>query len=173
MKNLAINVLVNIPGYSYYTPIQTYDYFNRGGSFIVDEMSRYLFLNIGTKDVTVFDKSFETPQYIVIPDESPLAMFRINKLNPQIWLVSDAGIYLINSDDLSLKPIYNFKIKIDSCVFYEEEKRLIALTDQEVVVIDPNSMEVKDSILLYNSKEGEKISRSAQKEPRYYFIPII
>jgi hypothetical protein len=172
MANIFVNALFNAPFYMY-TPIQSSNIYNEGTSVISDtQRTMYFILSLYTKDVTVFDKNFQNPKYIVVPDEKPIALFQVNKLNPQNWLVTDKRIYLINPDDLSLKPIFDFKVKINSCVFFEEEKRLIALTDQEIVVIDPSNLEIENSRLLYG-EPSEKFTHLQNGEKRYHFIPIL
>jgi hypothetical protein len=123
MLNMLMNVAFNYPIFGYgYNPIYVNNFFNGGSSVIVDpQRAKYFILSQSTRDVTVFDNDFKNPKYILTP-ENPIAMFQLSKSkNPQIWLVTNKKIYLINPDDLSLKPIYDFQMKISNCVFLKRK----------------------------------------------------
>ena len=166
MANLMVSLLLSGATYS---PtgyaIITVDLFRKGVNVAIDN-SKYYVLRATTNDITVFDNSFESPSYIV-PPESPLIMFQINNPTPQILLGTKEKIYQI--DDLTLKPVISFSKKARICLLFEEEQRLVAITDQELLVIDPLTFEVKNKFEFLGNPDQE-YSRIKPGEPRYCCI---
>ncbi len=128
-------------------------------------------LRASTKDITVFDNSFESPAYI-IPPESPLIMFQINRPSPQILLITEKQVYQIISENLTLKPIISFAKEAKGCLLLEEENRFVIMTDQELLVIDSANFEVKNRFEFFVNSDQE-YSRIKKDEKRFYFIPTL
>ncbi len=169
MTNLMVNVVLSAAtSFNYY--FYGADIFRNGVNVAIDN-SKYLVLRAATKDITVFDDSFESPTYIV-PPESPLVMYQINRPNSQILLVTKQQIYQIISEDLTLKPIITFNKEARNCLLLEEENRLIIITDQELLIIDSLNFEVKNRFELYGNPDQD-YSHIKEDEPRYYFIPTL
>lgn len=132
--------------------------------------NRFFVLNRATNDITVFDEKFKRLGYIV-PPEPPLAMYQIEKPALQTMVVTGREIYLINDENLSLKPVYSFAAMAEPKIFIEEEKRIIFMTTEELLVLDPATLEPKNTFRLYAPP-----SQAAKLKPgyqRYFFIDAL
>jgi hypothetical protein len=130
--------------------------------------SKFFILNRATGDITVFNESFKRLGFIV-PSEPPLAMYQIEQPALQTVVVTEKRIYKINDQDLTLAPVYQFKGKSEPAFFMDEAKRVILMTNLEIIVLDPVSLVVKNSFYLYISP-NEKYTKLKPGELRYYFI---
>jgi hypothetical protein len=175
MSNLIVSLALTAAtsytsgGYTYYT-IYAVDLFRNGINIAYDQ-SKYLVLSAATKDITVFDKSFESPVYIV-PPEDPLIMFQMDRLDSQVLLITENHIFQVNAEDLTLKPIIPFNKEAKGCLLLEEENRFVVMTDQELLVIDSLNFEVKNRFEFFGNPDQE-YSRVKENEQRYYFIPTL
>lgn len=174
MTNLMVSLLISgataySSGGSYYSYYYV-DVFRNGVNVAVDN-SKYYVLRAATRDITVFDDGFESPSYIV-PPENPLIMFQINHPTTQTLLVTKEKIYQIISEDLTLKPIIAFSKKASNCLLLEEEHRLVVMTDQELLVIDSPTFEVKNKFELFGNPDQE-YNRIKPGEQRYHYIPTL
>ncbi len=172
MANLIVSVALtslsyNAYDYGYYT--YSVNMFKSGTAVSADSAkSRYYIMRHDTRDITVFEDDFAKVSYLV-PEETPITMYQIKKPKLQSLVITGKKIYLINSEDLVLKPIHEFKETVKDCLFLEEENRLILITDRNLLIIDPASMEIKNDFMLYGNPE-EKYTRIKKGEQRYYFI---
>jgi hypothetical protein len=130
--------------------------------------SKFFILNRATSDITVFNDSFKRLGFIV-PSEPPLAMYQIKLPVLQTVVVTEKKIYKINDQDLTLIPVYQFKGKSEPALFMDEPKRVILMTNLELIVLDPGSLAVKNSFYLYIGP-NEKYTKLKPGERRYYFI---
>ena len=135
-----------------------------------EDKSRFFVLNRATKDITVFDQNFKRLDYIV-PIEPPLAMYQIKKPQPQTLVLTAQKIYRIDSD-LKLHSVFEFKQNVAPVFLKEEENRVILLTDLELLVLDPQNLEVKNRFFLFGDP-GQKYNKLKANENRYRFIPAL
>lgn len=130
------------------------------------DKSRYYILNRISKDITVLDKDFNIQSYLAF-DEQPLEMYQINKPSVQTLVTTVKGIYQVDHESLTLVPIYEFEESTDQTHMIAEDNRLIFWTPNEVLVIDPINMEVKNSFKLFTKEDNMKVKKG---ERRYFFI---
>jgi hypothetical protein len=134
------------------------------------DKAKFYILRRDTRDITVFQSSFDKPTYIV-PKEAPITMYQIKKPNLKTLVVSGKEIYQMNEDD-SLSPVYEFKEPVSDCLFFGEKNRLIILTDRNMLVMDPESLEVKNDMLFFGNPD-EKYTRLKKGQMRYDMIPAM
>lgn len=174
MTNLLVSVALSSMSYysSYnygYYYVYSVNLFRNGTSVAADpEESKYYVLRNDTRDITVFTDFFETVSYVV-PPEAPLTMYQVKRTKPKTMVVTGKKIYQINADN-SLTLVYEFKQEVSLCFFFEEENRLIVVTEQNLLVMDPETLEVKNDYLFYGNPD-EKYTHLKKGEQRYYFIP--
>ncbi len=130
--------------------------------------TRFYILNRATNDITVFDESFKRITYIV-PREPLLAMYQVRQPNLETIVITEKGVYRINEQDATLAPIYQFISLSQPAFFQEEAKRIILMTNQELLVIDPVSFTIKNKFDLFIGA-NEKYTRLKPGDQRYYFI---
>ncbi|HEX3048624.1 MAG TPA: hypothetical protein VHY08_28000 [Bacillota bacterium] len=133
--------------------------------------SRFYLLNRNTNDITVFDQKLERLSYLV-PPEPLLAMYQVENPKPQTLVVTETKLYKIDDDKLELKPLLEFKTKIVPTLFMEEKNRILIMTNQSLLVLDPATLEVKNCFYLFGDP-GQKYSKLKTGEQRYYFIPTL
>jgi hypothetical protein len=133
--------------------------------------NRFFILNRATKDITVFDDKFKRLGFI-IPPEPPLNMYQIEKPGLQTMLVTGQKIYQIDDQNLTLKPVYQFAAPAEPKIFMEEDKRIIFMTTQEMLVLDTVTLAPKNAFRLYTAPDAQftKLKTGAQ---RYFFIDAL
>jgi hypothetical protein len=178
MANLLVNAMLTYSSYSYYNGYYYHNYyvynmnlFRNGNAVAVNpDQSKFYILRRDTRDITIFQGNFNKPTYIV-PGEPPITMFQIKKPMLQTLVVSGKKIYQLNEDD-SLSLVYQFKEPISDCFFLWEEQRLIILTDRDLMVMDPENLEVKNDFMLWGDP-ARNYTRLKKSEQQYYLIPAL
>jgi hypothetical protein len=133
--------------------------------------SRFYLLNRNTNDITVFDQKLERLTYLV-PRERLLAMYQVQNPKLQTLVVTETKLYKIDDDKLVLQPLSEFKTKIVPTLFLEEKNRILLMTNQSLLVLDPATLEVKNCFYLFGDP-SQKYSKLKPGEQRYYFIPTL
>ena len=171
--SVALSELASVGSMGYYN-IYAVNLFHGGVSVAtVPDNSKYYILSRNTRDITIIPATFafEKPIYIV-PQDPPLAMYQVKRPALQILIVSGNEIYQLNTADDSLKSVHAFKELVNDCLFFEGANRLIILTDRDLLVIDPATLEVKNDLMLWGDPD-QKYTRLKKGEQRYYFIPTL
>ena len=127
---------------------------------------RYFILNRISNDITVLNQKLDVLTYLTLEDQL-LEVYQTNKPNADIIVTTKKGIYRIDQKNLRLIPIHNFQKPVEQTSIIVEEQRLIILSNYEIIVVDPDSMEVKNAFKLHF--EGENM-KAKEGEQRYYFI---
>ncbi|MCL6590225.1 MAG: hypothetical protein K6U80_09760 [Firmicutes bacterium] len=133
--------------------------------------SRFYLLNCNTNDITVFNQKLERVAYLV-PEERLMAMYQVENPSLQALVVTETRLYTIDHDKPALKPLYEFKTKTVPLLFLEEKDRIIFMTNQVLLVLDPATLEVRNCFYLFGDP-GQKFSRLKPGEQRYFFIPTL
>jgi hypothetical protein len=178
MANLVVSAVLTYGSYSYSNGYYYHNYyvynvnlFRNGNAVAANpDKAKFYILRRDTRDITVFQSSFDKPTYIV-PKEAPITMYQIKKPNLKTLVVSGKEIYQMNEDD-SLSPVYEFKEPVSDCLFFGEKNRLIILTDRNMLVMDPESLEVKNDMLFFGNPD-EKYTRLKKGQMRYDMIPAM
>lgn len=139
---------------------------------ISPDKSKFFIFNKLSDDITVFNQNYENEAYIVIKNDKCLGMFLVKKPALQTILVTSKKILKLDYDNNALIPLYDFAKKIEDALLFSDEIRTIVLSDSEVVVLDSNSLEVKNSFKLMTDKK-EKYTILKPGGQRYYFIPSL
>lgn len=132
------------------------------------DSSQYYVLNRATKDITVLDKEFNKPSYIV-PREELIGMYQITKPTRRTLVTTGNTVYVIKETETALEPIYNFQVETKETSLYAEEGRLILISDKELLVIDSETLKITNHISLYGDP-NEKYTKLQPGARRYYFI---
>lgn len=130
--------------------------------------NRFFILNRATNDITVFDDKFKRLGFI-IPPEPPLNMYQVEKPGLQTMLVTGQKIYQINDQNLTLKPVYQFAAPAQPKIFMEEDKRIIFMTTQEMLVLDPATLVPKNTFHLYTAPDAQ-FTKLKTGDQRYFII---
>lgn len=133
--------------------------------------TKFFIMNRATKDITVFDGNFKRLNYL-IPLEPLIGMCQIKKPILKTLVVSNKRIYKINEEKLTLEPVHQFKNPTEHVHFFEEDQRMIILADQEMVVLDPKTLAVKNKFYLFGNPD-EKYTKLKPGAQRYFFIPVL
>lgn len=130
--------------------------------------NRFFILNRATNDITVFDEKFKRLGFI-IPPEPPLNMYQIEKPGQQTMLVTEQKIYQIDDQNLTLKPVYRLAAPVEPKLFMEEDQRIIFMTSQEMLVLDPATLAPKNTFRLYTAPDAQ-FTKLKTGDQRYFFI---
>lgn len=133
--------------------------------------NRFYILNRATNDITVFDDKFKRLGFIV-PPEPPLAMYQIQKPAFQTMVVTDRKIYQISEENLSLKPVYPFINPTEPKIFMEEDKRIIFMTTEELLVLDPATLTPVNTFRIYTTPAAQA-TKLKPGDQRYFFIEAL
>lgn len=132
-----------------------------------DKTNFYIYNEL-TNDITVYDQSFKSKSYIVLPEKG-LGMYMLKKPVLQTLVVSNKNIFQLDYATQTLKSIYQFKENAAGVLRFDDPNRIILTTDRELVVIDPISLAVKYQVSYYVDKK-EQYSKIKPGEQRYEFI---
>jgi hypothetical protein len=179
MANLIVNSVLTYGSYSYSSGYYYRNYYVynanlfRSGNAVAasPDNAKFYILRRDTRDITVFHSNFDKPAFIV-PSEPPITMYQIKKPNSRTLVVSGKKIFQLNDADDSLSPVYEFQQPVSDCFFFGEENRLIILTNRNLLVLDPDSLAVKNDMLFFGNPD-EKYTRLKKGEMRYNIIPAM
>jgi hypothetical protein len=132
------------------------------------DQSKYFVLNRATKDITVLDQDFNKPNFIV-PPEPPVGMYQIKKPILITLITTGKKIYKLNEASSELEPIHEFKEETKATYFYEDENRIIFLSDKELLVINSETLKIENQFFLYGDP-NEKYTKLQPGAKRYNFI---
>ena len=130
--------------------------------------NRFFVLNQATRDITIFDRNFKRLGYLV-PPEPPLAMYQIRQSTLQTLVVTAKRLYRIDEAKLALVPIYEFKYRATPAFFQEETGRIVFMTNQELLVLDPGTLKVQNNFYMFGDPKAQ-YTKLEPGERRYYFI---
>ncbi|MGE5607547.1 MAG: hypothetical protein ACM3YE_17880 [Bacteroidota bacterium] len=132
--------------------------------------SRFYVLNCATRDITVYDQTFNVLKYLIF-EEQPLAMFQVNHPTLRTLVITTKQLYLIDEENVVLIPIADFSTQISQVKYFAAEKDAVLIhTDRLLMVLEPENFKVKHQFYLYGNPE-EKYTKLRNQERRYYFIP--
>lgn len=132
------------------------------------DKTKYYVLNRATKDITILDQDFNKPTFIV-PSEPPIEMYQIKKPILKTLVATGKRIYQLNEETSELEPIYDFKAETKGVRIYEDDNRIILISDKELLVINSKTLTVENSFFLFGDP-NEKYTKLQSGEQRYYFI---
>lgn len=139
---------------------------------ISPDKSKFFIFNKLSDDITVYDQNYEKQAYIVFKGEKCLGMFLVKKPALQTILVTNKKILKMDYDNNALISLYDFTKKIEDALLFSDETRTLVLSDNEIVVLDSQSLQVKNSFKLMTDKK-EKYTTLKPGDQRYYFIPSL
>jgi WD40 repeat protein len=139
---------------------------------ISPDKSKFFIFNKLSDDITVYDQNYEKQTYIVFKDEKCLGMFLVKKPALQTILVTNKKILKLDYENNALIPLYNFPKKVEDALLFSDETRTFVLSDNEIVVLDSQNLEVKNNFKLIIDK-NDKYTNLKPGEQRYYFIPSL
>lgn len=132
------------------------------------EKTNFYIFNRLSNDITVYDRSFKSKSYIVLPEQG-LGMYMIKKPVLQTIVVSNKNIYQLDYATQTLNPICQLKEKAEEMYLFEDRNRIILTTDRELVVLDPVSLTVKYQVSYYTDKK-EQYTKIKPGDQRYDFV---
>ncbi len=166
--NLLLNAAANYGSYSY----SYYNYFPTELSVSTDpDKTKFYILNTATGDITVYNNSYDRLTYL-IPPETPLGMYSIKKPKIQTLVTTKQKIYRLDYTTGALEEIYKFKEPVRDTNLFEDNNRLILLSNNELITIDPATLQIKNSFQLFGDAK-EKYTKLKKGQPHFYFIPSL
>lgn len=132
------------------------------------EKNKYYILNRATKDITILESDFKKKEFIDF-SESPLNMYQVQKPNLLTLVTTNKKMYKLDYQSNALTTVHEFAEEVKYTYFYEDNNRLIVLSDKELLVLDTKTLEIKNKFLLYGNP-NEKYSKVIPGSLRYYFI---
>ncbi len=132
------------------------------------DKTKYFVLNRATKDITVLDQDF-TKSNFIIPSEPPIGMYQIKKPAFVTLVTTGKQIYKLNEATSELESIYEFKQETKETYLYEDENRMILLSDKELLVLNSETLKIENQFYLYGDP-NEKYTKVQPGALRYSFI---
>jgi hypothetical protein len=134
------------------------------------DKSKYFIYNKLSDDITVYDQNYEKQTFIVVKNDNCLGMYLIQKPALQTVIVGKKKIYKLDYENNEPVPIYTFTKGAQAAYLFSDETRSIVLSDNEIIVLDSETLEVKNNFTMFVQKKepGMKLKPGEQ---RYYFIP--
>ena len=134
------------------------------------DRSKYFIYNKISDDITVYNQNFEKNAYIAVKGDNCLAMYQIEKPALQTVIIGKKKIYKLDYDNHALIPIHSFVKGIEFAYLFTDENRSIVLSENEIVVLDSGTLEVKNNFKMFVEKK-EPNMKLKPGQRRYYFIP--
>ena len=136
---------------------------------ISPDKTKYFIFNRKSDDITVYGRNFEKQTYIVVKGDTCIGMYLIKKPALQTVVITKKKINRLDYDNNALIPIYEFKESLEGALLFSDDTRTIVLSDKEIIVLDSQTLEVKNNFTLLTSKT-ETYNNIKAGDQRYYFI---